>query len=62
MKRAIALSGLAVAALAFLLSGPLVLLALLLPIARIAAPGGPMNTRPATAHAAAKSAFSARKP
>jgi hypothetical protein len=29
---------------------------------RIAAAGGPMNTRPAAAHASAKLAFSARKP
>src|SRR5262249_45428412 len=35
---------------------------ILLPMARIAAAGGPMNTRPAVAHRSAESAFSARKP
>ena len=34
----------------------------LLPIARIAAPEGPMKTRPAASTASAKSSFSARKP
>jgi hypothetical protein len=34
----------------------------LLPIARIAAAGGPMNTMPALAHDCAKSSFSDRKP
>ena len=38
------------------------LAALLEPIARIASAGGPMNTTPALAHAAAKSAFSDRNP
>jgi hypothetical protein len=32
------------------------------PIAAMAAGGGPMNTTPAAAHAAAKSSFSDRKP
>ncbi len=32
------------------------------PIAAIAAGGGPMNTRPARAQAAAKASFSDRKP
>jgi hypothetical protein len=35
---------------------------ILLPMARIAAGGGPMNVSPAAAHRSANSAFSARKP
>jgi hypothetical protein len=34
----------------------------LLPIARIASGEGPMNTKPASRQACAKSSFSARKP
>ena len=36
--------------------------AILSPMDRMAAGGGPMKTRPAAAHASAKPAFSARKP
>jgi hypothetical protein len=35
---------------------------ILSPIREIAEAGGPMNTRPVSAHACAKPAFSARKP